>query len=166
MKKLYIESHFDETPDEIWDVFESDAFRDALAEHTGMSSELLEEREEGGVIVRRLKFTSDTDLPGIAAKALGSKRLSYEQTNRFDRAQGRLDWNVVLPGLADRVKVVGTTSITPASDGSTRVVDGTIEVKMRLIGGQIEKVVTDRFEGSMNRAVDLAKEMLADRKQA
>lgn len=166
MKKLYIESHFDATPDEIWDVFESDAFRERLSEHTGVSSELLEEKEQNGVIVRKLKFTTNSDLPKIAAKALGTKRLSYEQTNRFDRGNSRLDWNVVLPNLSDRVKVSGVTSIAPDGSGSKRTVDGTIEVKMRLIGGQIEKVVADRFSGSMTRAVELAQELLDERNQA
>lgn len=163
MKKLYIESHFDAAPDAIWDVFESDEFRTRLAEHTGVSSQLIEETETNGVIVRRLKFTTNSDLPKIAAKALGTKRLSYEQTNRFDRANSRLDWNVVLPNLSDRVSVTGVTSIEADGSGSRRVVDGSIEVKMRLIGGQIEKVVAERFSGSMTRAVELAKEILDER---
>ena len=160
MQKLYIVSQLPVSPAVAWDVFESDAFRDRLAEQTGLSSEVLERRDEGSVEVRRLKFVSGNELPAIAAKALGSKRLSYEQINRFDLAKSRLDWTVSLPVLGERIRVEGSTLITPDGAGSRRVVDGEIEVKMRFIGGQIEKAVVGEFEKSMRRAVDLALEMM------
>lgn len=166
MQKLYVESHLPVGPEEAWEVFESDAFRERLAVETGLSTEVLDTRMEGQVEVRHLRYTSGKDLPGIAAKTLGTKRLMYEQTNRFDKPNSKLDWNVVLPMMSDRVSVKGVTWIKPTPTGSHRVVDGIIEVKMRLVGGQIEKVVVGEFKKSMERAVELALEMMAERKQA
>lgn len=165
MQKLLVESRLPVSPEVCWEVFESDAFRARLADHTGLSSELLEERSDGPVLVRRLKFLSGRDLPTVVAKALGAKRLSYEQENRLDLAKSRLDWVVRLPVLGDRVSVSGVTTITPDGTGSKRVVDGTIEVRMALVGGQIEKAVVGEFQKSMERAVDLARAMIAERGQ-
>ena len=166
MQKLYVESQFPVSPEETWDVFESDAFRDRLAIVTGLTTDVLDTRMEGDVEVRHLRYTSGKDLPAIAAKTLGTSRLSYEQTNRFDKANSKLHWNVVLPKMSDRVTVQGVTWIKATPTGSQRVVDGTIEVKMRLVGGQIEKVVAGEFEKSMRRAVELALEMMAESKRA
>lgn len=166
MKKLFVESHLPVDAATAWDLFESDAFRDRLAAHTGLTSEVLESREEGSVQIRRLRFTSANELPAIAAKAMGMKHLTYEQTNRFDASASRLDWTVSLPVLADRVRVAGVTTIQDAAGGCKRVVDGTIEVQMRLIGAQVEKIVVGEFEKSMQRAVDLVRDMIRERGQA
>ena len=63
MQKLYIRSQLPVSPTKAWDVFESDAFRDRLAEQTGIRSKVLDLRVEDGVEIRRLEFTSGTDLP-------------------------------------------------------------------------------------------------------
>jgi hypothetical protein len=163
VQKLYVESRLPVSPEVAWDVFESEEFRERLWSQTGTKSEVLSERDEGPVQVRKIKFTLARELPGMVAKALGSKHLSYEQENRLDLSKSRLDWVVVLPMLGDRVKVTGITTIEPSGEGSRRVVDGTIEVKMRLIGGQVEKAVVGEFEKSMRQAVDLALQMMRER---
>lgn len=166
MQKLYVESDLPVSAATAWEVFESDAFRERLAAQTNLSSEILEEKQEGSVQVRRMRFVSGNELPGVVAKALGMKNLTYEQVNRFDPTTGRLDWTVHLPVLQDRVKVGGITVITDTPGGSRRVVDGTIEVNMRLIGGQVEKLVVGEFEKSMSRAVDVARELIREQKLA
>jgi hypothetical protein len=160
MQKLFVESVLHVTPEVAWSVFESDDFRARLAEKTGLSSEVIEERTEGAVQVRVLAFTSGTKLPKIAAKALGTDRLTYHQTNRYDPTRSRLDWDVQVPSLGQRLRVEGETVIEPHPHGSRRTVNGEIEVKLRLVGGQIEKVVANEFRKSMEGAVDLARELM------
>ncbi|TNE87161.1 MAG: DUF2505 family protein [Deltaproteobacteria bacterium] len=161
--KLYLESDLAFDPATAWEIFESSEYADRLEDATDMSVELLEERMEGDVKVRKLRYRSKRELPRMVAKALGSKNLTYEQVNRFDRNRSELTWQVFLPVVADRVTVEGTTRISEAPGGAKRVVDGDIEVRVRLVGGQIEKVVAGEFERSMGRAVDLAKEIYAER---
>lgn len=164
MQKLYVESRLPVSPEEAWDVFESDEFRERLWTQSGTKSEVISERMDGAVEVRKLKFTLARELPGMVAKALGAKHLAYEQENHFDKSRSRLDWTVVLPMLGDRVKVEGVTTIEPNGENtSRRIVDGTIEVNMRLIGGQVEKAVVGEFEKSMRQAVDLALQMMKER---
>lgn len=163
MKKLYVEDQLPVDATTAWDLFESEAFRERLASETGLSAVVLASTDEGTVQRRTLRFTSKNELPGVASKALGMKHLTYDQTTRFDRATGRLDWTVKLPVLTDRVRVEGRTVITDTPGGSRRVVDGQIEVSMPVIGGQIEKVVVGEFEKSMRRAVDIVRGMIRDR---
>ena len=160
MQKLYVESNFSQDPETVWDVFEGDEFRAALSDKTGLHSEVVNERDEGSVVIRQLRFKGATELPTVVAKALGSKQLSYLQENRFDRDASSLTWVVDLPKLGNRVTIQGITTIVSTPTGCKRVVDGTIEVGIPFIGGKIEKVVASRFKDSMDEAVALARTLL------
>ncbi len=161
--KLYVESDLPVDPATAWKVFESDAFDERLRQQTNMQVERISLTQESEhIVVRRLRYTSGSELPKLVAKALGGKHLTYTQTNRMDYSTNRLEWTVELPVLADRVTVKGTTSMTATASGSRRIVDGEITVKMRLIGGQIEKVVVGEFQKSMDQAVEIARELIAE----
>jgi hypothetical protein len=161
--KLYVESDLSFDPATAWEIFESDEFDARLEETTDLVCQVLDESMDGDVKVKRLRYTSKRDLPRVVAKALGSKNLTYEQVNRFNAATSELGWTVFLPVLSDRVSVSGTTTIKPTDTGSKRVVDGDISVRVRLIGGTIEKTVVAEFERSMSRAVDLARSIHSER---
>jgi hypothetical protein len=161
--KLYVESLMPGDPALVWELFEGAEFQKRLDAQTGLRTEVLETRQEGTVTIRRLRYHSQTELPAIAAKALGSSRLSYEQENRFDSAKSYLTWVVKIPMVGDRVKASGNTLITPAPGGSKRVVEGDVSIGIPLIGGQIEKVIVGEFEKSMGRAVDIVRGMLKER---
>jgi hypothetical protein len=99
----------------------------------------------------------------MAARALGSSTLSYEQENRFNPATGTLTWAVKIAMLGDRVLASGDTVITAAPGGSRRVVNGEVTNSIPLIGGQIEKVIGGEFEKSMGRAVEIARGLIEER---
>lgn len=160
--KLYIESALDFDPETAWEIFESDEFSARLESATDLVCTVLDEGAEGDIQTKKLRYASKRELPAIAAKALGSKRLAYEQHNRFNPAKSELTWKVIIPGT-DRVDVSGITTIHASSTGSKRVVDGDITVRVRFIGGQIEKAVVAEFERSMRRAVDLARDIHRER---
>lgn len=160
MQKLEVVSELPTTVEAAWELFESERFRQALQEKNGTTAHLISERDDGGVIERRLKYELGFELPGFVASALGSKRLAYEQVNRLDLANGRMTWQVTLPGVGDRAKVSGVTTMVPSAGGCTRTVEGTIEVKVPLIGGRVEKAVAAKFRESMTEVVALAKTMI------
>ncbi len=161
--RLFVESVLPVDPARAWELFESEAFRVRLREKAKLTSEVLSTRMEGGVEIRRLRFQSGNELPGVVAKLLGSTHLRYEQENRLEASASRLTWTVALPVLTDRVKVSGVTTIYPHPDGCRRVVDGVCEVKVALVGGQIEKAVVGEFEKSMARAVEIVRDMIRER---
>lgn len=165
--KLYVESHLPVDAETAWKLFESDEFEARLEQRANIRVEKIDERPDGEhAVIRRMKYTSGSELPALVAKALGGKHLTYEQTNRMDYATGQLDWTVQLPVMSDRVSVSGRTSITDTAAGCHRIVDGEISVRMRLIGGQIEKTVVAEFEKSMTRAVEIVRELIAEQKLA
>ncbi|MEN0064718.1 MAG: DUF2505 domain-containing protein [Myxococcota bacterium] len=163
MKKLHVENHLPTSAKEAWEVFESDEYKERLREQTNIKQEILETRTEGNIEIRRIRTEPDRELPGMVASAIGTKKLSYVQENRFDRASGRMEWSVELDGIGDRVTVKGVTTCVPDGDGCKRVVDGEITVKVPLVGGQIEKAVVAEFEKSMQRSNEVALDLIRQR---
>jgi len=162
--KLYVENHLPIDVDGAWDVFDSDEYRERLRERSKVQQEVLETRTEGDVQIRRVRTEPDTELPAMVASAIGTKKLSYVQTNRFDRSAGRVEWSVELDGIGDRVKVRGVTTCVPDGDGCKRVIDGDISVNVPLIGRQIEKQVVATLERSMQQANDVALAMIREKR--
>jgi hypothetical protein len=160
--RLFVESLLPVDPARAWSLFESEDFRQRLKARAHLTSEVVSTRQEGPVEIRRMKFRSGNELPGVVAKLLGTSHLAYEQENRFEPSASKLAWTVQLPVLQDRVKVSGVTTIHPHPDGCRRVVDGVVEVKVALVGGQIEKAVVGEFEKSMGRAVEIVREMIRE----
>lgn len=160
--RLFVESILPVDPPRAWALFESDAFRQRLKARANVHSEVVSTRTEGPIEIRRMKFRSGNELPAVVQKLLGATHLAYDQENRLDAAASTLSWTVSLPVLSDRVKVGGTTSIHPHPEGCRRVVDGVVEVKVALVGGQIEKAVVAEFEKSMARAVEIVREMIRE----
>lgn len=158
--KLYVENHLPTNPDHAWEVFESDAYKARLQAETNITQTVLETRTEGPIEVRRIRTEPDRELPSMVASAIGTKKLSYTQENRFDKAQGRMEWNVELDGIGDRVTVRGVTTCVPDGDGCKRVIDGEITVRVPLVGRQIEKAVVAEFEKSMKRANEVALDLI------
>ncbi len=163
--KLFVESVLDADPATVWEVFESEAYRRRLDAEAQIQQQILEERTEpDGILFRRIRTEPDRELPKVVAKLLGAPKLCYLQENRFDPEQSKMRWQVTLEAMPDRVDVSGTTTCTALPDGRCRrVVDGELEVRVRLVGGQIERAVVAEFERSMQRAVALAAEMLQER---
>lgn len=163
MMKLRTVSQLPVDPQTAWSLFESEDFRARLESDTGIAGTIVEQSKVGEVEVTHLRYATKTELPRMAAKIMGTSHLSYEQENRFDPGASQLAWVVRIPALGERLQVSGVTTIKPTASGCERTVDGTINVNVRVIGGQIEKLVAGGFGKSMDRAVDVIRAMISER---
>lgn len=162
--KLFVESFLPIAPDVAWEVFESDEFRARLASRASIRQTVIEEREEGNILYRTVRTEPERELPSVVASLLGAAKLTYVQKMQFDREKSRMDWTVHLEVMSDKVDVKGATTVSPdGDDGSRRVVDGDITVRVPLVGKRIEKVVVAEFEKSMKRAAEVAMEIVEER---
>ncbi len=148
----------------VLETFLTPEFDRRLEAATKVRYEVLSEHREGTVEVRRLKFISGTELPGLVAKALGSSTLSYEQVNRLDRASGRLEWEVHVPVLGSTLHCRGvTTCVAQPGGGTARVLDGEINVRIPLVGGKVEELVGAEFSKSYARANEIALALIREK---
>lgn len=158
--KLYVRHTFPCDPETFWRMYWDDDFDAMMRRESTVERELLEQREVGGVLIRRVRFTPQRELPGPAAKVLGSKKLIYEQENRWDREASRMNWRVVPTVLPGKLDAKGTFVVKPAAGGCEQIVDGEITVNVMFIGGQIEKAVVAEVEQSYDKMAVVAREWL------
>ena len=140
--KLDVRHFYPCSPERWWEMYWDDSFDAMLQADSTVDREVVEEKEENGVLTRRLRFTPQSELPGPVAKIVGSKKLVYEQVNHFHRAKGEMTWEV-LPSFLDAKKfsAKGSLRCEPTGSGCESIAQGDITVNVRFIGGQIEKQI-------------------------
>jgi hypothetical protein len=158
--KLDIRHTFPCTPERFWEMYWDDELDAMLSEGSTVKRELVEERTDGDVLIRKLRFTPEKDLPAAAASILGTTKLVYEQENRFDRANNVLHWQVVPTVLPGKLDARGRLEVRATASGCEQVVTGDITVQVRFIGGQIEKAVVAEVEKSWNRTAQTCRTWL------
>jgi len=162
MQRLYVESDLPVDAATAWQLFDSPTFRERLDARARLHTEVVDEHSEGAVVRRTLRIRSLKELPGIAARALGTRYLTYDMSTRFDPARSRLEWSVRLPVLTDRVSVSGATRIEDRPHGSCRIVEGEVEIRLPVIGGRCERIVVSEFQRSMGAASTVARELILE----
>lgn len=158
--KLNVRHTFPCDPETFWKMYWDDGYDAMLSEGSGVERELLEERTEGDVVVRRVRFTPDRELPGPVASLLGSNKLIYEQENRWDPSASEMTWKVIPTVLPGKLDARGTFRIRPTAGGCEQVVEGDITVNVRFIGGQIEKAVVAEVQQSYERMAEISRRWL------
>lgn len=158
--KLHVRHRFDCAPETFWKMYWDDAFDAQLRKESAVQRDVLEERTEGDVLVRRVRLTPDRELPGAVATLLGTKKLVYEQENRWDRKTSTMHWKVIPTILPGKLDAKGTFQVIPAGTGCEQVVDGNISVNVMLVGGQIEKAVVAEVEKSYAKMAETCREWL------
>jgi hypothetical protein len=152
-------------PETAWAELQSAPYSEAVAKEGGADVELLDDSEKNGARVRRIRVTGRKPLPGFAQAALGTERLSYTQEETSIPGAYKLRWKVVPDALPDRVVAEGTYELLPDGAGSIRAIDGTIEVRIPLVGGRIEKALAEELQKSYDRTALFAQRWLMEKTQ-
>lgn len=161
--KLHVRHTFPCDPETFWKMYWDEEFDAMLQRGSNVQREILDQHEEGGVVVRRVRFTPQRELPAPAAKVLGSSKLVYDQESRYDPATSQMTWRVIPTILPGKLDAHGTFVVRPIEGGCEQVVEGEITVNVRFIGGQIEKAVVGEVEQSYQRTAEVAREWLRTR---
>ena len=162
--KLDVRHFYPCSPDRWWEMYWDDGFDEMLMKDSTVAREVVEEREEGSTLIRRLRFTPHQELPTAVAKIIGAKKLVYEQLNTFDREAGVMTWKV-LPSFIDqsKFKAEGTLRADATGTGCESIAEGEITVNVRFIGGQIEKQVIAQVSAAYERMASAGQDWLENR---
>lgn len=158
--KLLVRNTFPCTPERFWEMYWSDSFDAMLSEGSDVDRELISERDEGGVNIRRVRFTPQKELPTAAATVLGASKLIYEQEMRYHADKGLMEWRVVPTILPGKLDAHGQFTVVPVAAGCEQIVEGTISVNVRFVGSTIEKAVVAEVEKSYVKTAATIEEWL------
>ena len=125
------------------------------------SCKIVEQREQGDHIIRRMTVVPKIDMPGPVRKIVGDK-VGYEERGDYDRAAGVFHWQVVLAAFGDKARVEGTMRVVPHGTAHCRrVVDFEVEVKMFGVGKLIERTAADNTIDGWNNSARWINQYLA-----
>lgn len=115
--------------------------------------ELLEQKEEGDLVRRRVRIEPPlTGLPGPAKKVIGD-RMSYVEEGTYDRKTGRYKFKVTPSTMPDKVKTEGEIWCEEKGEKKCRrIARIKVEVKVFVVGSMIE----EKIAGDLRKSYDAA----------
>lgn len=148
------------TPQAYWDMTRNPAYEREV-QGADTASELLELKDEGAQTFERRRIAPAKPLPAVMAKAVGRDRLSWVQEVTSDNTAFTTRWKVVSDVLTDKVRCAGTSRVVAAPGGCERVIEGTIDVSVFMVGGTIEKHIAAELQQGYDRAAAALTRLLA-----
>lgn len=119
---------------------------DRLAEYGAgsITLDVLEVDADGTVRVKTIQNMRNDTLPKLIARAVpGDLKVFREETWRT--AGDEVHGDIVMNATGAPISGTGTAGLTPTADGSLLRFSGTIQVRVPLIGGQIEKYISSQI---------------------
>ena len=135
-------------PGQYWERSRSAEFEAAVAAEAEVVTESLPARGE----VVRTRVTQLAALPAVAQKALGIERFRYVQEVETDNAAFSTRWAIVPEVMAERVTCRGDSAVRASETGCERTIRGSIEVRIPLVGGTIERHIAEQIQRGYARA--------------
>jgi hypothetical protein len=106
--------------------------------------ELLERKDDGAAVVRRVRYVPVPVISRIGAMQVKPEWMSWTEESRFDPRVHRVDFENVpqVPGVAEVMEQRGVIRFEEAGPGKCRrTIRGSLRIKMPLVGRIVEKVI-------------------------
>ena len=132
----------------------------ALCAALGMERTLLEHRQEAGCLHRRVTIRPERDIPAALRPVLRQVRVEYTEEMVWRHGSGRGDWRIVPNIFTDKVTAAGSVRFLDHPEGTERVVEGDVTVRMLGLGGIAERFIVEDIERSFHEAARLTVGML------
>jgi hypothetical protein len=110
-----------------------------------------------GKVARRVRCVLQIEIGGVARSFIGDGDPAWVETATWDPEAMRWTWSIHPEVAADLLSAAGTIELRRAAEGTARVVQGLVKVKVPLYGGKVEGWVVD----GLTRAYDEEAKRLA-----
>lgn len=126
--------------------------------------ELVEQKDNGDTVTRRVKAEPEPkNLPGPVKKVVGDS-LGYTEDGTFDRKRKVYSFKTIPAALSDKLKIEGTMRAERLGDKKiARIVEVRVEVKIMLIGGMIEDRIVSDLKASYAKAAEFTNKWVAEK---
>ena len=139
--------------DAYWKIFFDKEFTGEMYDRIGVKEwKILAWKEEDGKLYREVKVVPKRDLPSMIKKVVKGD-LGYIEHSTLYWDRDFMECNVKPTLLSEKTTVKATYKLEKVGEGRLRrTFEGTIEVKIPLLGSKVEKLVVD----DMTRSYDVA----------
>lgn len=116
------------------------------------SYEVLEQKETGDKVFRKVRVDPPVgNLPAPVKKVIGDK-LTYTEEGTFDRKSNRYTFTVHPSTMTDKTKVTGELWVEKAGDKKiVRRCKMSVEVKVFMVGGMVEDKLCEDLKSSYDK---------------
>ncbi len=105
--------------------------------------EVLEVKEEGDTVVRRIRYLPKPIITRIGFKKVPPKAMEFVEHSTYHRAERRLDYNNI--STHPKVKEIfvnrGSITFEAGANSTTRTISGELHVKVKVLGLVAEKII-------------------------
>ena len=109
--------------------------------------EIVDHRRTGDLVHLDIRYAYTGDLPGAALAVIDPTRLTWIQRTTVDLADRTTTITLLPDHYPDRLRCAGTFRFTAGlDDGSVRSVQGDLQVKVMVVGGQVERALVSGLE--------------------
>ena len=151
-----------------WELFFDDPFTERLV-IDGLGCDFCEISDQRGDLetsyARTVRSGNRIDAPGPVRKVVGD-RITFRESGTWSAGTGRWVFRIEpeAAALAGKVGIEGSLRLEPRGEGSIeRICDVDIAVRIRGIGGLIEKFIVHHTRQSQDRTADFTRDWLARR---
>lgn len=165
MQRHHMDHEIACSPARLWELYFDDAFNVEMYER-GLgfpSCKILERRDDGKVLHRRMAMVPRLEMPATVAKIVGDK-VGFEEIGDWVRSEGVYRWKMVLAAFGDKVRLQGDMRVAEHGAGHCRrIVDFEIEAKMFGVGKLIENTAAENTIEGWNNSAKLINQYVRSR---
>jgi hypothetical protein len=137
-----IEQRLPGSPDAVERVLLDVAFVEARASLPSLGDpELLESSVDGERARQRIRFRFTGHLSSAVTAVIDADKLTWVDDATYDLAAHTAEHRVLPEHYADRLRCTYQASISADGDGARRTLDGSLKVRMILVGGKVEGAI-------------------------
>lgn len=151
---------FDIDPEGFWKMFFSESYETELFRRLKMRTfNVLERREEGSSLWRKVKLEPDGDVPSWASSVV--RDTGYTEHDHLHRDRSVMDVTIEPAMMKERFHMSGIFKVTPLGPGRCRrEFSGELRISVPLLGGKIEKFMVDKMREGYDTAAAFTREWL------
>lgn len=140
--RFEIVQHFDSPAEKVQAAYLDPAFLEEIGRLPRLGApDLLEERAEGEIVHRRIRYRFAGDLNSAVRAVIDPARLTWVEESTTNRTTWVTEWVIRPDHYSDKLSSRGSFRIEPASEGSRRRATGEVKVNMFLVGGKVEGAI-------------------------
>lgn len=161
MKELRHEMRYDgATPDEVYAMLGTPAFREAVCEDQGFSRRTVTVSPAGdGMAVTIDQYRPADGVPSFARKLVGAE-INVVQKERWTESTGAADIQVTIPGKPG--DMAGTARLVGDENGTSEIVEMRIKVNLPLVSGKAEDLIASMLLKALKSENRIGRQWLAD----
>jgi Protein of unknown function (DUF2505) len=110
-------------------------------------AELIDQQRDGDRIRQRIRYRFTGELSAAVTAVVDRDRLTWVDESDHDLGTHRSEHRIIPDHYGNRLEASYTSRLEPdGDDGTRRLAEGTVKVRMPLVGGRVERAIVSGLE--------------------